>query len=64
MSGLQTSPGAYRVIDKGKAREALGRIEEAINEALLAVGTHEPFDKDDLIKNFQIRNFLIEAVKY
>ncbi len=52
------------MIDKGIAREALGRIEDAISEELKALGAHEPVDRDDLIKNFQIRDFLLEAVKY
>jgi len=51
-------------IDKGKARVALERVEDVINEVLSALGAHEPIDREELIKNFQIRDFLIEAVKY
>jgi hypothetical protein len=51
-------------IDKTNARAAQERVEDAINEALRALAAREPANKDDLIKNFQIRDFLIEAVKY
>jgi hypothetical protein len=51
-------------IDKGGARLALGCIEDAINEQLRALGAHEPVNKDELAKNFQLRDFLVEAMKY
>jgi hypothetical protein len=51
-------------IDKGGARLALEHIEVAINEQLRALGAHEPINRDDLAKNFQIRDFLVEAIKY
>jgi hypothetical protein len=51
-------------IDKGSARIALERIEDSIGEALRALGAREGINRDDLIKNFQIRDFLIEAMKY
>lgn len=51
-------------IDKGGARLALERIEEAINEQLRALGAHEPVNKDELTENFQLRDFLVEAMKY
>jgi hypothetical protein len=51
-------------IDKAGARLALQHIEDAINEQLKALGAHEPVDADELAKNFQIRDFLVEAMKY
>jgi hypothetical protein len=51
-------------IDKGGARLALERIEHAINEQLRALAANEPVDRDELAKNFQIRDFLVEAMKY
>jgi hypothetical protein len=51
-------------IDKGSARVALERIEETISESLRALGAREGINRDDLIKNFQIRDFLVEAIKY
>jgi hypothetical protein len=51
-------------IDKGGARLALERVEDAINEQLRALGANEPFNRDELAKNFQIRDFLVEAIKY
>jgi hypothetical protein len=51
-------------IDKAGVRLALGRIEDAINEQLRALGADEPVNRDELAKNFQIRDFLVEAMKY
>jgi hypothetical protein len=51
-------------VDKSGVKAALDRIENAINEALKALGAHEPVNRDELIKNFQIRDFLVEAMKY
>lgn len=51
-------------IDKGGARLALERIEDVINEQLRALAAHEPVNRDELAKNFQIRDFLVEAIKY
>jgi hypothetical protein len=51
-------------IDKGGARLALERIEDAINEQLRALAANEPINRDELAKNFQIRDFLVAAMKY
>jgi hypothetical protein len=51
-------------IDKGGARLALERVEDALNEQIRALGAHEPVNRDELAKNFQIRDFLVEAMKY
>jgi hypothetical protein len=51
-------------IDKGGARLALQRVEDAINEQLSALGAQQPVDRDELAKNFRIRDYLIEAMKY
>ena len=51
-------------IDKGGARVALERIEDTINEQIRALGAREPVNMDELAKNFQIRDFLVEAMKY
>ena len=51
-------------IDKGVARLALERVEEAINEQLKALGAQEPVNMDELARNFKIRDFLVAAMKY
>jgi hypothetical protein len=51
-------------IDKGGARLALECIEHAINEQLKVLGAHKPVNRDELAKNFQIRDFLVAAMKY
>jgi hypothetical protein len=51
-------------IDKGGVRLALDHMEHAINEQLKALGAHEPVNMDELVRNFQIRDFLVEAMKY
>jgi hypothetical protein len=51
-------------IDKGMARLALERVEEAINEQLKALGGQEPVNMDELARNFKIRDFLVAAMKY
>jgi hypothetical protein len=51
-------------IDKGNARLALERIEEDLNNRLDDLAKRVTVDKDVLVTNFKIRDYLIEAMKY